>query len=183
MTAPGEVLELFPGGYPVHLDVPQATVQGSGTAMRFELPSQAHNFPLLHHHEHKLVVALAGQLVLRAGGRVLARLEAGQGVVLSPGTAHRIAQHGPMPSMVGVALWPGRVEEAFRAIARDVAVHGFEKPAIVALLARYGVLWDADGAPAHDLEVQPFDRAVLHLPQPFAAAVQDRWREWLAPDN
>jgi len=39
-------LMLIPDGYPVWIDVPQASVGGTATAMRFVLPVRAHNLPL-----------------------------------------------------------------------------------------------------------------------------------------
>ncbi|WP_263487890.1 hypothetical protein [Pseudomonas sp. REP124] len=35
--------------------------------MRFELPLHAHNLPLMHRQETRLVVALKGELKIRAG--------------------------------------------------------------------------------------------------------------------
>lgn len=185
MTAPdtpADVLALFPGGYPVHIDVPQASVAGSGTAMRFELPLHGHNFPLRHRHERKLVVALAGRLQLMSGLDVVAFVEAGQGVVLPPDVAHRIAQHGDAPATVGVALWPGGVEDAFRAIASQVAAQGYRREAVASLLAEYGVQWDAGMDGEHrpgGVDVRPFGVLVGQLPVGFAAALRARWERWI----
>ena len=181
MTADAtDQLLLYPGGYPVHVDVPQRQVGGAGTALRFVLPLRGVNFPLSHAYESKLVVALAGELTLRAGAQAHAVLRAGQAALVPPGTAHRIAQHGQRPAMVGVALWPGAVEEAFRALDRMVAQHGFDHAAFSALFARYGVQWNAAGAPhAHAPEVTTFRAAARSLPPALRQALAARWRAWL----
>lgn len=172
---------LYPGGYPVHLDLPQRDIGGAGTAMRFTLPIRGHNLPLRHEGERKLVVALSGGLRVRSGARVLAELNPGQALLLPQHFGHRIVQHGPEPSIVGVALWPGRVEEAFRALARAVALRGFERGEAARILASYGVAWD-DGA-AHDaaarLDPMPALEALEQLPSALARALRERWRAWL----
>lgn len=184
MSKAADQLLLYPDGYPVHIDVPQEQVGGAGTALRFSLPLRAVNFPLSHARESKLVVALAGELSLRAGARAHAVLRAGQAVLVPPATAHRIAQHGDRPAVVGVALWPGAVEEAFRTLDRMVAQRGFEHAAVAALFARYGVQWDAAIAPhahASAPEVTTFRTAARALPPALREPLAGRWREWLPP--
>jgi hypothetical protein len=62
---------LIPDDYPVWIDVPQASGGGTATAMRFVLPVRAHNLPLLHRKETKLVVTLSGTLEIHTGdGRI-----------------------------------------------------------------------------------------------------------------
>lgn len=175
-------LILYPSGYPVHIDLPQRQVDGAGTALRFALPLRGLNFPLAHAHETKLVVALAGELALRSGAGTIAVLRTGQAVLVAPGTVHRIAQHGAAPSVVGVALWPGAVEEAFRALDRLVARHGFDHAAVAALFARYGVQWDAAVAPnvhAQPLAVTTFHAAAQALPPALRQGLAACWRAWL----
>jgi mannose-6-phosphate isomerase-like protein (cupin superfamily) len=92
-----EALLLIPNGYPVWIDVAQATIDGTGTAMRFVLPLHAHNLPLMHRQESKLVVALDGELEIRAGRQRMALLQQGEAIKLDPGIAHRIHQHGAGP--------------------------------------------------------------------------------------
>jgi quercetin dioxygenase-like cupin family protein len=177
-------LLLYPGGYPVHIDVPQRQIGGAGTALRFALPLRAVNFPLSHARESKLVVALAGELTLRAGARAHAVLRAGQAALVTPGTAHRIAQYGERPAVVGVALWPGAVEEAFRTLDRMVAQHGFDHAAFGALFARYGVQWDAaiaSGTHAAAPEVTTFRAAAQALPLALREQLGACWRAWLPP--
>jgi quercetin dioxygenase-like cupin family protein len=174
-----DTLYLHPHGYPVHIDVSERQLDGKGVAMRFELPPRGHNFPLKHQHESKLVVALVGQLQLRCGHLILADLQSGQAVVLQPGKAHRILQQGQDCAMVGVALWPGRVEHAFRDIAAQVAQHGFERSALIAILAGYGVSWDhgfaATDPPAAVLPVQTLAQALTVLPPELSAALAQCW--------
>ncbi len=178
-----DVLTLYPGGYPVHIDVPQRQIGGAGTALRFALPPRGLNFPLSHAHETKLVVALEGSLALRTGAtgpRPL--LRAGEAMLLEAGTAHRIAQHGDQAALVGIALWPGAVEEALRLLDRMVAQHGFEHEAVAALFARYGVRWDTAIAPnahAAPLEVTSFHAAARALPPALRERLAACWREWL----
>jgi len=178
-----DVLTLYPGGYPVHVDVPQRAVGGAGTALRFALPPRGLNFPLSHAHETKLVVALEGALTLRTGGtgpRTL--LRAGQALLVAPGTVHRIAQHGDGMALVGVVLWPGAVEEAFRTLDRMVAQRGFDHATVGALFARYGVQWDAAIAPqahAAALDVTSFQAAAHSLPPALRRSLAARWRAWL----
>lgn len=59
MNAPTMLL-LVPNGYPVWIDVAQASIAGVGTAMRVVLPVHGHNLPLIHRHETKLVVDSKG---------------------------------------------------------------------------------------------------------------------------
>ena len=138
-----EMLRLHQQAYPLYVDVAQRDVAGLGTAMRFELPRRGHNFPLTHQHEHKLVVALGGHLLVRLANHAQAHLSAGSALLLQPGCAHRVVQQGDTPAMVGVVLWPGHVEQAFRDIANWVDRHGYQRQAVEAALAPYGVSWDA----------------------------------------
>lgn len=173
-----EVLALYPGGYPLHIEVRQQDIGGAGTAMRFTLPPHGHNFPLTHARETKLVAALDGRLALRSGGGTALRLAPGQAVILPAGSAHRIAQEGDGPATVGVALWPGAVEEAFRELARRVAAHGFARAEAIAILAQYGVAWDAGarGAPALEgLQALPLAQAALRAPPPLRQALAACW--------
>lgn len=173
-----DTLCLYPDGYPVQIDVSERALNGVGVAMHFDLPPHGHNFPLKHQHESKLVVALAGQLQVRSGHTILAHLGCGEALLLPPGTAHRILQYGPDTARVGVALWPGRIEQAFRAMAEQVAQQGFERSAVTALLAEYGVSWDHGfGAVlSHPtLPAQPLKAALPTLPAPLAAALARCW--------
>ncbi|OON62745.1 hypothetical protein B0920_04735 [Massilia sp. KIM] len=178
---PAEILMLYPGGYPVHLDVPQCDIGGAGTAMRFTLPLRGHNLPLRHARERKMVVALSGELRVRSGARVLAVLRPGEALLLPQGVGHRIFQHGPEPSTVGVALWPGRVEEAFRALARAVEARGFAREEAARILASFGLAWDngATHEARGDVAVLPACVALERLPLLLAGALRERWRTWL----
>jgi quercetin dioxygenase-like cupin family protein len=175
-------LLLYPGGYPVQIDVAQEAMDGQGTAMHFLLPPRAHNFPLTHSREHKLVVALAGSLRVQRGSRILAQLHAGEAVLIPPNGAHRIRQDGPGSSLVGVALWPGAVEEAFRALAAQVARNGFQRAQAAALFADYGVRWNA-GPPDDEqpcaIAKGTFIDMLPALPDALAAALAERWASWL----
>lgn len=179
---PADRLLLYPGGYPVQIDVPQAELGGIATAMHFLLPPRAHNFPLTHSREHKLVVALAGGLRVQRGAVTLARLQRGDAVLIPPHGAHRIRQDGSGPSLVGVALWPGAIEQAFRAVAALVAEHGFQRDEVAALFAAYGVAWDAnppdDGRP-DAIGTRPFAALLPALPDALAAVLAERWAPWL----
>jgi len=176
------MLLLSPGGYPVFIDVPQASIDGAGTAMHFELPLRGHNFPLLHRHEEKLIVALKGRLTLKSGSRIIAVPAPGEAIILPRGTGHSILQDGAEPSTVGIALWPGKVEQAFRALAEEVAQRGFHKPAVIALLANHGVVWN-DGVRGSDANqiplpaVIPFSAALHQLPPRLAAALGKHWSQ------
>ena len=173
-----DVLELVPGGYPVTIDVAQASIGGEGTAMRFALPLRGHNLPLMHAHESKLLVALEGVLDIRSGGRSIALLNTGEAVVLHAGIAHRVHQHGAQPSVAGVVLWPGAVEQAFRALAAAVARDGYDRAAMITLLAAYGITWDsATGAAPPAVRVAPLAAQLSGLPPRLAAAVRRRWVE------
>jgi hypothetical protein len=181
-AAPFGLLELYPAGYPVVIDVPQAYIHGIGTAMHFVLPLRAHNFPLTHRNEHKLVVALAGSVRLQRGSATLAHLQCGQSALVAPHAAHRIHQDGAAPSMVGVALWPGAVKDAFRRLAAMVATRGFKRTAVIALLAEYQVEWDATAVPGdtpEPLATGAFDDLLSALPPALAAALSVRWAGWL----
>jgi quercetin dioxygenase-like cupin family protein len=174
-------LLLYPGGYPLHIDLPQAEVAGLATAMRFILPPHGHNFPLTHAHEHKLVIALRGALRIRRGAHTLAQLAQGEAIVLAPGTVHRICQHGNADSTVGIVLWPGRVEQAFRRLAQATAAHGFERGQVIALLAQYGVAWEA-GNGAHEAPAEKAatsaDDALRLLPPNVQAILRERLPSW-----
>jgi quercetin dioxygenase-like cupin family protein len=177
-----DVVELVPGGYPLTFDVTSASIGGAGTAMHFTLPLKGHNLPLKHRVEHKLVAALRGELTIRRGGRVAARLREGDAVLLAPGAGHRIHQHGAQPSVVGVALWPGAVEQAFRDIAAQSARSGWQRAHVETILAPYGVEWNAGeggGAEAHALH--PASLAGMldakgAVPAVLRQAVQRAWR-------
>lgn len=181
-AATDRLLELYPSGYPVVIDVAQAHINGLGTAMHFRLPLHAHNFPLTHRNEHKLIVALAGELRVQRGAATLAHLQCGQGALIAPHAAHRIHQDGATPSVAGVALWPGAVEDAFRALAVLVAARGFQRAAVIDLLARYQVEWDAApvaGGSQEPLATGAFADLLPALPPEFAAALAVRWAGWL----
>lgn len=84
--------------------------------------------------------------------------------------------------MVGVVLWPGAVEEAFRALDRMVALHGVDHAAVAALFAGYGVQWDAAIAPhphAGPLAVMSFQSAAQALPPGLRQRLAACWRTWL----
>lgn len=98
----------MPNGYPVWIDVAQASIGGAGTAMRFVLPLHAHNLPLMHRLETKLVVALKGELDVRVGRQRIALLKEGDAIKLGVGVAHRIHQHGMCPSTVLILLPPAK---------------------------------------------------------------------------
>lgn len=179
-TALIDVLVLYPGGYPLHIDMPERAVAGVATGMRFTLPPRGLNLPLKHARETKLVVALAGCLQVRSGHQVLATLAPGTAVVIGAGMAHRIAQVGEGDSVVGVLLWPGAVERAFRAVAAGVGRrrHG---AAVKAILAHEGVEWDR-GAPlaaGAALATQPLAQALGELPVPVREAASVHLAHWL----
>ncbi|MBN3968826.1 hypothetical protein IMW75_26675 [Pseudomonas gregormendelii] len=172
-----EALLLIPEGYPVWIDVPQASIGGAGTAMRFDLPLHGHNLPLLHHRETKLVVALEGLLDIRAGRRRIALLKEGEAVKLNPGFAHRIHQHGEVPSTVGAVLWPGVVEQAFRELAAAAVQNSYQRNDMIEILARYDVVW-ATQSHEYDLEsirVLPFRDWLGDLPEALAKALESKW--------
>lgn len=176
-----DCLMLIPNGYPVWIDVPQASVSGTATAMRFVLPVRAHNLPLLHRNETKLVVALSGALEIRTGDGQIAFLRHGDALRLEAGTAHRIHQYGETSSTVGVVLWPGCVEQAFREIA-DAARHvPFLRSDMVEILDRYDVVWTVSFKPPH-AESEPlsgtaFPGWLRELPSDAATLLQSRWGE------
>ena len=171
-----DVLHLVPGGYPVTIDVAQASIGGEGTAMHFALPLRGHNLPLMHAQESKLLVALAGVLDIRSGGRSIALLNEGDAVVLHAGIAHRVHQHGEQPSVAGVALWPGAVEDAFRALDAAAARDGYDRAAMIAVLAGYGISWDsAAGAAPQAVKVGPLAAQLPGLPPRLAAALRRCW--------
>jgi hypothetical protein len=172
------VLALYPGGYPVTIDVASAHIGAAGTAMHFVLPRFGHNFPLLHERESKLVVALEGELQLRCGALTLAHLTPGQGALVAPQTAHRIVQAGQTPSIVGVALWPGAVEAAFRAVAAMVAARGFQRQEVIELFASYSVQWTSStptGCMPHALVTAAWTDLLPSLPPALATPLAQRW--------
>lgn len=176
-----DCLMLIPDGYPVWIDVPQASVGGTATAMRFVLPVRAHNLPLLHRKETKLVVPLGGTLEIRTGDGQIAFLKHGDALRLEAGTAHRIHQYGEASSTVGVVLWPGRVEQAFREIADAALQVPFLRSDIVEILDRYDVVWTVSFKPPHAeserLVVKAFPTWLGELPREAAAPLQSRWGE------
>jgi hypothetical protein len=171
-----DVLYLFPDGYPVTIDVAQASIAGIGTAMHFVLPLKGHNLPLMHAHETKLLAALQGEVDIRSGGKRIALLRQGEALLLHPGVAHRVHQHGAQPSKVGVALWPGKVEQAFRQLAAEVAKGRYSHADMIALLARYDVAWNAPAGdePVH-AEVRPLPAWLEALPPELASPLKQRW--------
>jgi mannose-6-phosphate isomerase-like protein (cupin superfamily) len=174
----GDVLALYPGGYPLTIDVASAHIDAAGTAMHFMLPKSGHNFPLLHDHESKLVVALEGELQLRCGAMTLAHLMPGQGALVAPRTAHRIVQVGQAPSLVGVALWPGTVEAAFREVVVMVAARGFQRQEVIDLFATYSVHWSPSalaGCVAHTLDTAAWTDLLSSLPPPLATLLPQSW--------
>jgi hypothetical protein len=182
MTDAGDTLELYRGGYPVHVDMAQARVDGAATGMRFDLPLRGHNLPLRHSIEHKLVVALRGSLQVRHGRHLIASIGEGSALVLAPGTPHRIAQHGPCASTVGVVLWPGRVEQAFREIAAHTSAVGTDLAAMKAILTAYGVEWDSGTtalAPPAPMQAEPLARMLAVLPPAVREAMLAHLPHWL----
>lgn len=180
-TALIDVLALYPGGYPLHIDMPEHAVAGVATGMRFTLPPRGLNLPLKHARESKLVVALAGRLQVRSGNQVLATLAPGTAVVIGAGTAHRIAQVGEGDSVVGVLLWPGAVEHAFRTVAAAMGANRHGPAAIKTALAHYGVEWDR-GTPlaaGAGLAPQPLAQALGELPVPVREAARLHLAHWL----
>lgn len=173
-----ERLLLVPEGYPVWIDVPQASIGGAATALRFELPLRGHNLPLMHRREAKLVVALKGSLQVRAGRRPLAVLNQGDAVTLPAGTAHRIHQFGAQPSTVGIVLWPGAVEQAFRELAELAAAGSHQRGAMVNILQRYAVLW-TDGEPedeSRQADVRPLPEWLATLPPQIVQPLALKWQ-------
>ncbi|MCK1790282.1 hypothetical protein [Pseudomonas violetae] len=173
-----EAILLIPGGYLVWIDVDEASVGGAGTAMRFDLPLHAHNLPLMHSHETKLVVALRGELDIRSGRQRIALLHEGDAIQLEPGIAHRIHQVGSTPSVVGAVLWPGAVERAFREIAALVVRGTYQRSEMIRLLSRYGVIWaEKPLTNSHQtVAVRPFFDFLREMPSPLAHALEHRWK-------
>ncbi|MEJ5056850.1 MULTISPECIES: hypothetical protein [unclassified Pseudomonas] len=172
-----KALLLVPNGYPVWIDVAQADIAGAGTAMRFVLPLHAHNLPLMHRQESKLIVALEGELEIRAGRQRMALLQEGEAITLAPGIAHRIHQHGTGPSTVGAVLWPGGVEQAFRELAVAALHKAYQRNDMIEILARYDVVW-ATQSDEHDCEsikVRPFRDCLEDLPETLARLLALRW--------
>lgn len=83
--------------------------------------------------------------------------------------------------MVGIALWPGAVEEAFRSVAQHVATHDFSRPKVIELLARYGVHWQEGMEETEVLEraAVPVDELMRQLPAELASSLAERWKDWL----
>jgi hypothetical protein len=171
-----DLLYLLPDGYPVTIDVAQASIAGVGTAMHFVLPIKGHNLPLTHQRESKLVAALIGALEIRSGGARIALLRQGEAVLLKTGIAHRIHQHGDQATTVGVALWPGQAEQAFRDMAALVANQQYSREAMIRILASYDIAWHgaAEGA-AVQLETGLLDTKLDALPTALAQALRLRW--------
>ncbi|CAI8993150.1 Cupin domain-containing protein [Pseudomonas sp. IT-P100] len=172
-----EALLLIPNGFPVWIDVAQASIGGVGTAMRFVLPLQAHNLPLMHRQETKLVVALKGELDIRAGRQRIALLQEGEAIKLAPGIAHRIHQCGAVASTVGAVLWPGAVEQAFRELALAALEKAYQRSDMIEILARYDVVWTTQSHD-HDPEsitVRPFRDWLSDLPEALARLLALRW--------
>lgn len=179
MDTPQKLI-IVPGGYPVWIDVPQASIAGAGTAMRFELPLRGHNLPLMHRRETKLIVALKGALEVRTGRQRIALLEEGDAIKLHPGVAHRIHQQGNRPSTVGAVLWPGAVEQAFRELAVAASQGAYGRSDMDEILARYEVVWTTD---AHErgleaVTVRPLRDWLVELPDALAKQVELRWGSW-----
>lgn len=171
-----DVLSLVPNGYQVSIDVAQDSIGGVGTAMHFSLPLKGHNLPLMHRRETKLLVALEGELEVRSGAQRIALLRQGQAVLLKPGTAHRVHQHGAQEVTVGVVLWPGQVEQAFRDMAARVAAGHYSREEMIRILATYDVIWHAPTeGEAVATEVKPLDQWLSALPAALATEVRARW--------
>jgi mannose-6-phosphate isomerase-like protein (cupin superfamily) len=170
------MLFLVPNGYPVTIDVAQASIGGAGTAMHFSLPLNGHNLPLMHRRESKLLVALEGEVEVRSGARRIALLRQGQAVLLKPGTPHRVHQHGAQEVTVGVALWPGKVEQAFRDMAARVVDGRYSREEMVRILAGYDVVWHAPTeGEAVAAEVKSLEAWLTELPAELAAQIRLRW--------
>ena len=172
-----EAILLIPDGYPVWIDVAQASIGGAGTAMRFVLPLNAHNLPLMHRQETKLVGALKGELDIRAGRQRIALLQEGDAIKLAPGVAHRIHQHGSGPSTVGAVLWPGAVEQAFRDLAQAATQNAYKRSDMIEILARFDVVW---ATRSHEVDpesiaVRPFRDWLGDLPKALATLLEQRW--------
>jgi mannose-6-phosphate isomerase-like protein (cupin superfamily) len=172
-----EALVLIPNGFPVWIDVAQASIEGAGTAMRFVLPVHAHNLPLMHRQETKLVVALKGELDIRAGRHRIALLQEGEAIKLKPGVAHRIHQYGAAPSTVGAVLWPGAVEQAFRELAAAATQGAYKRSDMMEILGRYHVAW-ATQSNEHDpqsVAVRPFRDWLGDLPEALTKQLEMKW--------
>ena len=176
LTTPNDVMYLVPEGYPLTIDIAQASIAGAGTAMHFTLPPKAHNLPLMHQRESKLLVALAGEVEVRSGAQQIALLQLGQGVLLKPGIAHRVHQHGVLAATVGVALWPGKVEQAFRDMGARVAEGNYSREEMVRILANYDVVWHGttEGT-AVAAEVKPLGDWLPALPAELAREIRLHW--------
>jgi hypothetical protein len=131
----------------------------------------------MHRQETKLVVALKGELDIRAGRHRIALLQEGEAIKLKPGVAHRIHQYGAGPSTVGAVLWPGRVEQAFRELAVAATQRAFERNDMIEILARYHVAW-ATQSSEHDPEsimVRPFRDWLGDLPEALKTQLEIKW--------
>lgn len=172
-----EPLLLIPNGYPLWIDVAEASIGGAATAMRFVLPVHAHNLPLMHRRETKLIVALEGELDVRVGRKRIALLKEGHAIKLPAGAAHRIHQSGTAPSTVGVVLWPGSVEHAFRELAAAASRHAYQRRNMIEILARYDVVW-ANESQEDDPEsvmARPLNQCFFELPEAVARLVELKW--------
>lgn len=171
-----DVLYLIPNGYPLTIVVPEKSIFGTGSAMQFWLPLNGHNLPLMHTRESKLLVALDGEVEIRSNQNIIALLKKGQALALPSNVNHRVYQHGATPSHVGVALWPGHVEDAFRCIARQVAADQYSRDEMIRTFASYGVIWTAKSTEEHKKhEVMTFAEALHALPLTLAGAIQQCW--------
>lgn len=175
-----EPLLLIPNGYPVWIDVTESSIGGAATAMRFVLPVHAHNLPLMHRREAKLIVALEGELDVRVGQKRIALLKEGHAIKLQAGAAHRIHQYGTAPSTVGVVLWPGSVEHAFRELAAAASIHPYQRQHMVEILARYEVVWTTESqeADSEPVTARPLHQWFCELPEAVAKRVELKWGSW-----
>jgi hypothetical protein len=133
----------------------------------------------LHTYESKLLVALDGEVEMRNNLTIIALLKKGQALVLPPNVEHRVYQHGAKPSRVGVALWPGHVENAFRYVATQVATNRFSRDKMNRIFASYGVKWVAKSAVEHKKhEVMDFAYALHALLPVLARSLQQCWLQF-----
>lgn len=171
-----DVLYLIPHGYPLTIVVSEKSIFGAGTAMQFWLPLNGHNLPLTHTRENKLLIALDGEVEIRNNLNIIALLKKGQTLLLPPDIEHRVFQHGTTPSHVGVALWPGYVENAFRCVASLVNTNQYSRDEMIRIFAIYGIKWRAKSAVEQKKhEVKNFADSLFALPPALAEALQQRW--------
>jgi hypothetical protein len=79
---------------------------------------------------------------------------------------------------VGVALWPGNVEDAFRRLAASVAEGTFDRNGMIGLFAQYGVIWNAPASDERvEAEVRPFGDSLDDLPPALSGALRLCWGE------